>query len=152
MYSTIRSLSEELSFQNHDTLPKRAQLYCSFSQLSLCDSRHVKRVSEAVTLRLVEMERANLEKPVPACVMDLMPVSLDKVIYRESSPEWWDDSYRAQAVAEIAYGMQYLHSLGIIHGNLRPSNILLNDNHHACITDFGSSVIDDDIQTSRVRT
>jgi serine/threonine protein kinase len=35
--------------------------------------------------------------------------------------------------------MMVLHQNGVLHGNLRPSNILLNDNLEAKITDFGVS-------------
>lgn len=39
----------------------------------------------------------------------------------------------------IAYGMQYLHSRGIVHGNLKPQNILLDLHSYPHITDFGLS-------------
>ena len=39
----------------------------------------------------------------------------------------------------IAYGMQYLHSRGIVHGNMKPQNILLDLHSYPHITDFGLS-------------
>lgn len=39
----------------------------------------------------------------------------------------------------IAFGMQYLHSKDIIHGNLNPNNILLDDQNYPHIADFGLS-------------
>ncbi|KAJ6624689.1 kinase-like domain-containing protein [Mycena sp. CBHHK59/15] len=43
---------------------------------------------------------------------------------------------------EIAYGLQYLHSMNVVHGDLRGANILITDNGSACLTDFGlASVI-----------
>ncbi|KAF5345021.1 hypothetical protein D9758_010427 [Tetrapyrgos nigripes] len=44
---------------------------------------------------------------------------------------------------EIAQGLAYLHSQNIIHGDLRGSNILINDQWQACLTDFGLTVFDD---------
>ena len=38
---------------------------------------------------------------------------------------------------EIANGLQFAHSKGIIHADLKPSNILFDANDHAKIADFG---------------
>ncbi|KAJ7442153.1 kinase-like domain-containing protein, partial [Mycena galericulata] len=40
---------------------------------------------------------------------------------------------------EIAQGLEYLHSHNIVHGDLRGSNILINDDWSACLADFGLS-------------
>ncbi|TFK48678.1 kinase-like protein [Heliocybe sulcata] len=37
----------------------------------------------------------------------------------------------------VARGLAYLHWLGIAHGNLKPSNILIDDSGHARIGGFG---------------
>ena len=42
---------------------------------------------------------------------------------------------------DIARGLQYLHDSGLAHGNLHPGNILVDNDGHARITDFGLSVI-----------
>ncbi|KAF7336057.1 Kinase-like protein [Mycena sanguinolenta] len=38
---------------------------------------------------------------------------------------------------EIAQGLDYLHSMDVIHGDLRGTNILINDEGNACLSDFG---------------
>jgi serine/threonine protein kinase len=38
---------------------------------------------------------------------------------------------------EIAEGAAYLHSEGIVHGDLRGSNILIDSGHHPRLADFG---------------
>ncbi|KAG7441524.1 uncharacterized protein BT62DRAFT_974685 [Guyanagaster necrorhizus] len=43
---------------------------------------------------------------------------------------------RRKIVFETALGMQYLHSCNIVHGGLKPSNILINDAGDACISDW----------------
>ncbi|KAK0217921.1 kinase-like domain-containing protein [Armillaria fumosa] len=44
---------------------------------------------------------------------------------------------------EISQGLAYLHSQHIVHGDLRGSNILINDDWQACLTDFGLTVFND---------
>ncbi|KAJ7145880.1 kinase-like domain-containing protein, partial [Mycena epipterygia] len=51
---------------------------------------------------------------------------------------------------EIAQGLQYLHSRNIVHGDLRGTNILINEEWSACLTDFGLSVFSN--ATSSMRT
>ncbi|KAJ7931278.1 kinase-like domain-containing protein [Mycena leptocephala] len=46
-------------------------------------------------------------------------------------------------INEIAVGLQYLHSENIVHGDLRGANILLDDQGHARLADFGLAVITD---------
>ncbi|KIL63432.1 hypothetical protein M378DRAFT_79770, partial [Amanita muscaria Koide BX008] len=38
---------------------------------------------------------------------------------------------------EVAEGLQYIHSEGIVHGDIRGSNVLLDADFHAKIADFG---------------
>jgi len=40
---------------------------------------------------------------------------------------------------EVAEGVKYLHSEGIVHGDLHGRNVLLNSEFHCQITDFGST-------------
>ncbi|KAG6811475.1 hypothetical protein H0H92_007247 [Tricholoma furcatifolium] len=48
----------------------------------------------------------------------------------------------------IASGMAYLHDQGVIHGDLKASNILISDNGEALIADFGLSQIQDQVSSS----
>lgn len=40
---------------------------------------------------------------------------------------------------EIARGMEYLHGNGILHGDLKAANVLVDDRLHCVISDFGQS-------------
>ncbi len=47
---------------------------------------------------------------------------------------------QAKAILEnVLYGLQYLHQLGLSHGNLHPGNILIDSQGVARISDFGVS-------------
>ncbi|KAJ7468568.1 kinase-like domain-containing protein [Mycena latifolia] len=48
-----------------------------------------------------------------------------------------------EILLEIAEGLNYLHSQNIVHGDLRGTNVLIDQHLRACITDFGLSSLSD---------
>jgi len=44
---------------------------------------------------------------------------------------------RVNIMFECALGMQYLHGRGLIHGGLKPTNILIAENGQVCVADYG---------------
>ncbi|KAF8345093.1 kinase-like domain-containing protein [Amanita rubescens] len=42
-----------------------------------------------------------------------------------------------ERMLEVAQGIQYIHSEGVVHGDLRGDNVLLDSNFHVQIADFG---------------
>ncbi|KAH7868923.1 uncharacterized protein C8R40DRAFT_1060595, partial [Lentinula edodes] len=40
---------------------------------------------------------------------------------------------------EISKGMEYLHGQGVLHGDLKASNVLVDVKIHCVISDFGQS-------------
>jgi serine/threonine protein kinase len=57
-------------------------------------------------------------------------------------PKYWDPTGKAILIAGIALGMRFVHSKRIIHGDLKPSNILINSRGETLIGDFGASRIE----------
>ncbi|KAF9647772.1 kinase-like protein [Thelephora ganbajun] len=51
------------------------------------------------------------------------------------------DVNRAQLLVDVAHGLQYLHRLNFVHGDLKGVNILIKNDHRACLADFGLSTI-----------
>ncbi|VDB84662.1 unnamed protein product [Peniophora sp. CBMAI 1063] len=58
---------------------------------------------------------------------------------KTSAPGTLDDI--VLMMREIAEGMHYLHAQGVLHGDLKASNILLDDSARCMISDFGQSEI-----------
>ncbi|KAK7047917.1 hypothetical protein VNI00_006245 [Paramarasmius palmivorus] len=48
-------------------------------------------------------------------------------------------NHRLQLMLDIARGLFYLHTMHVIHGDLKGVNILITQSHRACIADFGLS-------------
>ncbi|KAG1737988.1 hypothetical protein EDB19DRAFT_1984444 [Suillus lakei] len=47
-------------------------------------------------------------------------------------------------ISQIADGMQYLHSQGVVHGDLKCANVFVNIENNCAIADFGQSELKDD--------
>jgi serine/threonine-protein kinase len=60
--------------------------------------------------------------------------SLEEVL--QTSPSWWTVTVKSIAVAGIALGMSFVHSFGLVCGNLKPSNILFDESHRIQIVDI----------------
>lgn len=64
-----------------------------------------------------------------------------------------DDSLVKVLVDDLLSGLNYIHSHKIIHGDIKPSNLLLNQqNTHLKISDFGSSTTEDKLFSKHVGT
>ncbi|EMD36220.1 hypothetical protein CERSUDRAFT_115163 [Gelatoporia subvermispora B] len=48
---------------------------------------------------------------------------------------------RLQLLHDVAKGLHYLHGMGIVHGDLKGVNVLVNADGVACLSDFGLAVL-----------
>ena len=51
----------------------------------------------------------------------------------------WNSTKRAICAIGIAGGLEFMHKKGYIHRDIKPDNVLLDENMHPLITDFGLS-------------
>jgi serine/threonine protein kinase len=49
---------------------------------------------------------------------------------------WWTPIAKAKAIAGIALGLRFAHSLGLLHGGLKASNVLFDADQQIQIADF----------------
>lgn len=78
--------------------------------------------------------------------------SLDSMIKKSQAGEadpLWDDTHKLIISYGIAQAMRYLHSLTLLHRDLKCENVLLDDNLYPYVTDFGTSKTVDDVKTSQ---
>lgn len=83
----------------------------------------------------------------PSIVMEyLSGGSLDRLLQSRSDLPWL---VRWQLALDIAKGLSYLHSRGVIHRDLKSLNILLDEHGQAKLGDFGLSLMEGETSRSR---
>ncbi|KAF9648264.1 kinase-like protein [Thelephora ganbajun] len=82
-------------------------------------------------------------KLFPLCIVTEWMVDGNIMDFTSKHPE----ANRLRLLAEAASGLQYLHSMDIVHSDLKPANILIDRNFHPRLTDYGLIAIISDPNT-----
>ncbi|KDN33254.1 hypothetical protein RSAG8_13653, partial [Rhizoctonia solani AG-8 WAC10335] len=62
------------------------------------------------------------------------------------------DANRVQLCIQAAQALEHLHSSGIVHGDMKPDNIMLSDDGRAQLADFGSAMLTEDFTLNFTKT
>ncbi len=105
---------------------------------------------------VVTLLDADFTHKPPFYTMELMAGSLEgeikkirerklgspKTVEEEIAWVHWDDMERASRwFEEMARGLAYVHGKGFLHCDLKPANVLLDDEDHVRIVDFGQALM-----------
>ncbi|KAH0787329.1 Serine/threonine-protein kinase [Histomonas meleagridis] len=77
--------------------------------------------------------------------------SLDEILFHDES-FFKDPNRQWKITRQILEGLQYLHELGIIHRDMKPSNIFIDEFGNAKIGDFGLSRLQKRVEGDRLKT
>jgi serine/threonine protein kinase len=87
-----------------------------------------------------------------ACLESAQPFMVTKLCAHGNALQFlraFPQADRIYILYEIALGMNYLHIQGIIHADLKASNVLIADDGKALISDFGLSRFQDHVSSGR---
>jgi serine/threonine protein kinase len=75
-----------------------------------------------------------LESRTLKIIRSYMDTTLSEVL--STSPHWWTATTKAKTVVGLVLGLRFAHSLGLLHGSLKASNVLFDADGCIHIADF----------------
>jgi serine/threonine protein kinase len=85
---------------------------------------------------IVQFVAASWKPPVCCLIMEYVPGGSLRAFLRKQSGPMPMKSILSMAL-DVALGMEYLHSQGVVHRDLKSENLVLTDDLHLKLTDFG---------------
>ncbi|CAL4956681.1 unnamed protein product [Urochloa decumbens] len=147
--------SQILGHGGHGTVYKgimRDNISVAIKRCILIDDRHKKEFGKEMLIlsqinhkNIVKLIGCCLEVEVPMLVYEFIPNgTLFDLVHGKNRTLHIPFSSLLRIVNEAADGLAFLHSYAnppIIHGDVKTSNILLDENHMAKVSDFGASIL-----------
>lgn len=162
-YSRVRKISSGTYGQVYEVVNKNSNKHYACKQLNAPNSyteeknflRELEILASFDNMLIIGFHGFNFHSPgqdshsfQPIIYLDLASNGsvYDHLIkaYEKTPDKDWTPTKRMISLFGIAYGMKILHENNVIHRDLKPGNILLDDNFYPKITDFGFSKISED--------
>jgi serine/threonine protein kinase len=89
---------------------------------------------------LIRIFEIGIHNDRPFLALDYVPGRNLEQIYADKRPSFGE---AARLIAEVARVVAYAHKRGVVHGDITPRNILIDDHGCARLIDFGLSKIED---------
>ncbi|KAI8379290.1 kinase-like domain-containing protein [Radiomyces spectabilis] len=137
--------TEQPSFHQERSAPcKRRQVFkdSSCNEAALMQQLHhpnIVRLVECINEPQIDKFYLVMEMVSGATVMDIQPFTVIKT---------YDDSNCRMIFRQLVAAVEYLHSQNILHGDIKPQNILLTKEHQVKLIDFGSAISLDTMSSS----
>jgi serine/threonine-protein kinase len=69
------------------------------------------------------------------------------LIRQNNPPSFWNDATRLRMIVGLVSGLNYLHNQGIVHRELKPTDLIITDNGSILISDFATSTLEEHVYT-----
>ena len=125
----------------YDTTSRGKKVLKLLSMLSKLDHPNVVKLNEIFIEDIENYDSAYL-------FFEYMPSNLERLISSSFDYNKKEPKLIPFIIYQILKGLSYIHSKGIIHRNLKPANILLDENSHIKICGFGNAIYSDDYEST----
>ncbi|CAD5189976.1 unnamed protein product [Musa acuminata subsp. malaccensis] len=98
---------------------------------------------------IVQFIAACKKPPVYCIITEYMSQGTLRMYLHKKEPYSLSTETILQLALDISRGMQYLHSQGVIHRDLKSQNLLLNDVRRVKVADFGTSCLETQCRESK---